>query len=96
MQQIDRILDLQFPVPAIALDGPPARHVDGSVRRPIDEIIERVKPLDILYRVGGVRVASVDQDLLARLKNRGCTTMYYGMETGSPDVLQVMEKNGVL
>lgn len=68
----------------------------GSDRNQVDELLERLEPLDILFRVGGVRVASVDQDLLKRLKDSGCTTMYYGMETGSPSMLQVMEKNATL
>ena len=56
-------------------------------------MIERVAPLDILYKVGGVRCRSVDPDLLGRLKKSGCVAMYYGMETGSPTMLDVMEKN---
>ena len=65
----------------------------GSDRRKLDELIERIKPLDILYQVGGVRCRSVDPDLLRRLKESGCVAMYYGMETGSPRILEIMEKN---
>jgi anaerobic magnesium-protoporphyrin IX monomethyl ester cyclase len=36
----------------------------GSDRKKLDELIEQLKPLDILYQVGGVRVASVDLDYL--------------------------------
>lgn len=65
----------------------------GSDRRHTEELIERVKELGILYEVAGVRVRSVDPGLLARLKNSGCVAVYYGMETGSPKMLEIMEKN---
>lgn len=65
----------------------------GSDRRQLDELIGAIKPLDVLYKVGGVRCRSVDPDLLRRMKESGCVALYYGMESGSPDILQVMEKN---
>ena len=65
----------------------------GSDRRKLDELIERIRPMDILYQVGGVRCRSVDPDLLRKLKDSGCVAMYYGMESGSPRILEVMEKN---
>ena len=65
----------------------------GSDRRKTDEFIERIKELDVLYQVTGVRCRSVDPDVLSRLKESGCVAMYYGMETGSPDILNIMEKN---
>ena len=68
----------------------------GSDRANLDELIEALKPLDILYVVGGVRCRSVDPDLLRRMKESGCVALYYGMESGSPDILQVMEKVATL
>jgi radical SAM superfamily enzyme YgiQ (UPF0313 family) len=68
----------------------------GSDREKLDEFIEAVKPLDILYMVAGVRCRSVDLDLLKRMRDSGCVALYYGMETGSPRILQVMEKNATL
>lgn len=68
----------------------------GSDRRRLDELIDLIKPLDILYVVSGVRVRSVDPALLARLRDSGCVALYYGMETGSPRMLQMMEKNATL
>lgn len=65
----------------------------GSDKRQVNALIEALKPLDILYNVGGVRCRTVDPDLLRRLKESGCTAVYYGMETGSPRILEVMEKN---
>ena len=65
----------------------------GSDRKKLDELIEAMTPLDILYKVTGVRCRSVDPDLLRSLKESGCVAIYYGMETGSPHMLEVMEKN---
>lgn len=64
----------------------------GSNRKQTDRLLEMLKPLDILYRVAGVRVRSVDSDFLQRLRDSGCVSVYYGMESGSDRVLQVMEK----
>ena len=64
----------------------------GSDRGKLEELIERIKPLDILYQVGGVRCRSVDPEVLSELKDSGCVAVYYGMETGSPQMLEVMEK----
>jgi radical SAM superfamily enzyme YgiQ (UPF0313 family) len=65
----------------------------GSDRKKLDALIEEIKPLDLLFNAGGVRVASVDLDLLKRMKEAGHVCIYYGMETGSPRMLQIMEKN---
>jgi len=68
----------------------------GSDRKKLDYLVERLATLDILYKVGGVRVTSVDLDLLHRMKKSGCVGMYYGIESGSPEILKVMEKNASL
>lgn len=68
----------------------------ASDRRQVEELVRQIKPLDILYKVGGVRVRSVDRNLLARMRESGCVSVYYGMETGSPRMLKVMEKNATL
>lgn len=65
----------------------------GSDRKQVNEFIEMIKPLDVLYDVAGVRSRTVDPDLLRRLKESGCVATYYGMETGSQRILDVMEKN---
>lgn len=64
----------------------------GSDRKKVDELIEKLKPLDILWRVQGVRCRTVDLDLLRRMKEAGCVSLEYGMETGSPRILEIMEK----
>lgn len=68
----------------------------GSDRRLLEELITLIKPMDILYVVAGVRCRSVDLQLLMRMKESGCVALYYGMETGSPRILRVMEKNTTL
>lgn len=65
----------------------------GSDRRQAEDFIEAIKPLDVLYDVAGVRSRTVDLPFLKRLRDSGCCATYYGMETGSPRILQVMEKN---
>jgi radical SAM superfamily enzyme YgiQ (UPF0313 family) len=69
----------------------------GSDRRYTDEFIARIRPLDVLFDVAGVRVATVDNNpkLIRRLKDAGCCAMFFGMETGSPKMLSVMEKKAL-
>lgn len=68
----------------------------GSDRRQTLELICALKPLDILWQVGGVRVRTVDLELLKAMKDTGCVAVYYGMETGSPTILEIMEKKATL
>jgi anaerobic magnesium-protoporphyrin IX monomethyl ester cyclase len=51
-----------------------------------------IKPMDILWRVAGMRVNCISQDRIELMKNAGCVSILYGMETGSERMLQVMEK----
>lgn len=68
----------------------------GSDRRQVKELIELIKPLDILYQVGGVRCRTVDPELLREMRESGCVSLFYGMESGSQKILDVMEKNSSL
>jgi anaerobic magnesium-protoporphyrin IX monomethyl ester cyclase len=68
----------------------------GSDRRQIEELLPKLKELDVLWQVGGVRVRSMNLPLLQRMKDAGCVAVYYGMETGSPTLLKVMEKNATV
>lgn len=68
----------------------------GSDRRQTEEFIKDIKKYDVLWEVGGVRVRTVDPGLLARMKDAGCVAVYYGMETGSPRILDIMEKKATL
>jgi len=65
----------------------------GSSKKWNDEFLEKIAPLDILWRVGGVRTRTVDLDLLRRMYTAGCVNVQYGMESGSQRMLDVMEKN---
>ena len=65
----------------------------GSDRRQARELLAQLKPLDILWHVSGVRVKSVSPELLRDMRDAGCVGVYYGMETGSPTILEIMEKN---
>jgi len=65
----------------------------GSDLKALDELIERLRPLDILWQVGGVRARTIDPERLRKMREAGCVALYYGFETGSPDILKVMEKN---
>jgi radical SAM superfamily enzyme YgiQ (UPF0313 family) len=68
----------------------------GSDKRHVEEFLVKIKALDILWTIGGVRVRSVSLDLLKRMKDAGCVSVFYGMETGSPKILEVMEKKATL
>jgi anaerobic magnesium-protoporphyrin IX monomethyl ester cyclase len=64
----------------------------GSDRKATEEIVRLIKPLDILWCVAGVRACTVDLELLKRMRDAGCTGVLYGFESGSADILEVMEK----
>lgn len=64
----------------------------GTDRRWLAEFCEKIKPLDMLWRVTGMRVNCVNPDQIAMMRDAGCATLMYGMETGSEKMLQVMEK----
>lgn len=59
----------------------------------LDEFCEKIKPYDVLWRTWGMRAASVTAEMVRQLKEAGCTCMVCGHETGSPKMLQIMEKN---
>ena len=65
----------------------------GSDLKSLDELITLLKPLDLLWQVGGVRARTIDVERLKRMRDAGCVALYYGFESGSPDILKVMEKN---
>ncbi|MGE5505906.1 MAG: B12-binding domain-containing radical SAM protein [Actinomycetota bacterium] len=64
----------------------------GTDRRWLAEFCEKVKPLDLLWRVSGMRVNCVTPEQIAMMRDAGCVTLFFGMETGSERMLQVMEK----
>jgi radical SAM superfamily enzyme YgiQ (UPF0313 family) len=67
----------------------------GENKEWLEKFIEAIKPLDILFQVGGARVSIVKRDpsVIRRLKAVGMTGIYFGMESGSEKILNIMEKN---
>ncbi len=64
----------------------------GSDKRWLDEFCEKIKPYDILWRANGVRARSVTPAILEQVKDCGCVSFIYGFETGSEEMLAIMEK----
>lgn len=64
----------------------------GSDLKATDELIRLIKPLDVLWKVAGIRARNIELERLKRMRDAGCVALYYGFETGSPEILSVMEK----
>lgn len=64
----------------------------GTDKRWLTELCEKIKPLGVLWAVGGMRVNCVDPHYIQMMKDAGCVAIIYGMESGSQRVLDVMEK----
>lgn len=67
----------------------------GEDKKWLEEFIKLVKPLDVLFQIGGARVSIIKDDLtiIRRLKEVGLTGIYFGIESGSEKILKIMEKN---
>ena len=65
----------------------------GSDRKWVDELLDKIAPLDVLWRVGGIRARTVNLDMLQRMREAGCVQVQYGIESGSQRMLDVIEKN---
>lgn len=61
----------------------------------LEEFIEAVKPLNVLFGISGVRVSVVkkNRSVIRKLKEAGMVFMYFGIESGSDKILKIMEKN---
>lgn len=64
----------------------------GASKRWLEEFIEKIKPLDILYRIAGICCENINPILLKKLKESGCLAIYCGLESGSNNMLKVIEK----
>lgn len=60
------------------------------------ELCDGLKKRDILWYAGAVRAKSVNKDMIDRMDDAGCVSLIYGLETGSPKMLEVMEKKTTL
>ncbi|HVI52295.1 MAG TPA: radical SAM protein [Candidatus Sulfotelmatobacter sp.] len=69
-------------------------HIESfaSDQRWLKEFCAAIKPYDVLWRAPGVRTRSVSQESIAMMKDAGCVSIIYGFESGSPRMLEVMEK----
>jgi len=68
----------------------------GADREFTRTFVKELGKLNITWGVGGVRARTVQLDDLRLWKNNGCTHAYFGIESGSPKMLEIMEKNATL
>jgi len=64
----------------------------GTDRKWLAQFILEIAKRDILWRVSGMRVNTIDPESIKKMKEAGCSCIYYGMESGSQKILDVMEK----
>jgi anaerobic magnesium-protoporphyrin IX monomethyl ester cyclase len=65
----------------------------GTDRKWLAPFVEEVAKRDVLWRVCGMRVNIIKQEAIKGMKEAGCTSIFYGMESGSQKILDVMEKS---
>lgn len=64
----------------------------GSDAKMTHELVEQLGEFDIAWRCAGVRAHTVTREVLLHWKRNGCTTVNYGVESGSQRMLDIMEK----
>ena len=64
----------------------------GSNRKYSRQVAELFNKHGMLWNAIGVRCTSVDKDDLTHLKNNGCLSVKFGLESGSQTMLDIMEK----
>jgi anaerobic magnesium-protoporphyrin IX monomethyl ester cyclase len=64
----------------------------GTDRRWLKDFCAQIKPLNLFWTVAGMRVNCITPEQIEMMKDAGCVMILYGMETGSPRILEVMEK----
>jgi anaerobic magnesium-protoporphyrin IX monomethyl ester cyclase len=64
----------------------------GSNKKWLLEFNVEMKKRDLLWCVAGMRVSTITSEIIGQMKDAGCTTIIYGMESGSSKMLEVMEK----
>jgi radical SAM superfamily enzyme YgiQ (UPF0313 family) len=68
----------------------------GADRKLTRELVTELGKLNIYWSVSGVRAKTVNQDDLNLWAQNGCLAAHFGIETGSPKMLEVMEKHTTL
>ena len=68
----------------------------GSYKKETTELVKEIGALGFKWSAGGTRVHTVDLEMLKHWKANGCTSISFGIESGSPTMLKVMEKKASL
>ena len=68
----------------------------GSDRKAAWSLASRMGELGLPWQVAGVRARTVSKELLQHWKDNGCYQVFFGTESGSPKMLNIMEKNATL
>jgi len=64
----------------------------GTDRKWLAPFIEEIAKRDVLWRVCGMRVNTIKPEQIKQMKDAGCSSIFFGMESGSQKILDVMEK----
>ena len=64
----------------------------GSYKNETAELVKEIGSLGLRWFAGGVRAHTVDLEMLKLWKANGCEAVSFGIESGSPKMLKVMEK----
>ena len=64
----------------------------GSYKEQSVELVKGLHDLNLTWHAGGVRAHTIDLETLKTWKKYGCQLVYFGIESGSPTMLKVMEK----
>jgi len=64
----------------------------GSYKDETVKLVKELGKLGLVWKARGVRAHTVDLEMLQLWKKNGCTNVIYGIESGSPKMLKVMEK----
>jgi anaerobic magnesium-protoporphyrin IX monomethyl ester cyclase len=65
----------------------------GADRKVAWEVAKIFGELGLKWAAGGVRTRTVSKESLQHWKDNGCVEVNYGIESGSPKMLKIMEKN---
>ncbi len=68
----------------------------GADLKWLHKFCEMVKPLNILWNTAGMRVKQMTPAIIAMMKEAGCRSIIYGMETGSEKMIEIMEKRAAI
>jgi len=65
-------------------------------KRWLQDFCQAIKSRGLLWEAGAVRAKSIDRKTIDLMHESGCVSVIYGFETGSPKMLEVMEKKTTL